>query len=514
MENLMSYAAFSFLISIVIIKLVYKHNRNAPPSPFSLPIIGHLHLLKPPLYQTLQALSLQYGPILSLKFGSRSCIVISSSSAVEECFTKNDIIFANRPHTMAGDILTYNLNAPAWAPYGHLWRNLRRIVSIEIFSQNSLQKSSVVRQEEVYSLVRRLFKVSNREPEKVECRYVFSLLMFNVMMRMVNDEQCVGEEAAGTDMGNKHLKDMKETFFANLGMNICDFIPVLRWIGFKGLEKRMMKLHRKREGFFGPLIEEIKRKNQTNSLNNATVKDVGKKRTLIEALSSLHKSEPEFYSDDVMKSIILMMFAAGTETTAITMEWAMALLLNHPEVLQKLKAEIDEKVGHERLINDSDLSKLPYLRSVINETLRLYPPTPLLLPHFSAEDCTVGGYKIPKGTMLLANAWAVHRDPKLWEEPDKFKPERFDEINGDQRDHAFKFIPFGIGRRQCPGAGLALRINSLAMGALIQCFNWERVEKEIMVDMNLDPGFVLAKAKPLEAVCSPRHGMTNILAQL
>jgi cytochrome P450 len=212
-----------------------------------------------------------------------------------------------------------------------------------------------------------------------------------------------------------------------------------------------------------------------------------------------------------MHLMVQMMFDAGTDTTATTMEWAMSLLLNHPEELQKVKAEIDSQVGDGRLINDSDLPKLPYLRCVINETLRLYPVVPLLLPHFSSEDCSLGGFKIPRGTILLVNAWAIHRDPKLWEEPTKFKPERFEGFNGERE--RFKFVPFGTGRRACPGAGMATRIMSLALGALIQCFDWERVGKE-MVDMSPGLELLLSKAKPLEAVCTPRQSMTTILSQL
>ncbi|XP_018843975.1 cytochrome P450 81C13-like [Juglans regia] len=501
MENLFSYLAFFFFFIILIIKLLYQYpNPNLPPSPFSLPIIGHFHLLKQPVYQSLETLSLKYGPLLFLKFGSRPVLVVSSPSAVEECFTKNDIIFANRPRTMAGDILTYNSTAPAWAPYGHLWRNLRRIVNIQIFSKKSLQNFSIMWEEEVHSLLRLVFKVSERDSQKkVEFRYFSSLLMFNVMMRMVTGDPCVGEEAASTDLGKQQLKDMKGILFAFLSMNICDYFPILRWVGYKGLEKNMLRLGLRRDRFLSILIEHIKQMK------------TAEKRTLIRTLLSLQESESEFYSDDVVKSIVLMMFAAGTDTTATTMEWAMSLLLNHPEVLQKVKAEIDNQVGHKRLLNDSDLVKLPYLRSVVNETLRLYPPTPLLLPHCSAEDCTVGGYTIPEGTTLLVNAWAVHRDPRNWEEPNSFKPERFEGFNGERE--GFRFIPFGIGRRACPGAGMGHRIVSLGLGALIQCFDWERLDKE-MVDMSPASGFLLSKAKPLEALRSPRHSLENLLSQL
>ena len=172
------------------------------------------------------------------------------------------------------------------------------------------------------------------------------------------------------------------------------------------------------------------------------------------------------------------MLVGGTDTTTTTLEWAMSLLLNHPEVLKKVKAEIDSQVGCGRLLNDSDFAKLPYLRCVINETLRLYPPQPLLLPHFSSEDCIVGGFHIPRGTILLVNAWFMHRDPNLWEEPTKFKPERFEATNGERE--GFKNIPFGIMRRACPGAGMGTRVISLALGALIQCFDWERVGEEMV----------------------------------
>ena len=148
--------------------------------------------------------------------------------------------------------------------------------------------------------------------------------------------------------------------------------------------------------------------------------------------------------------MIQMMFIGGTDTTATTLEWAMSLLLNHPEILKKVKVEIDRQVGHGRLINDLDIAKLPYLRCVLNEALRLYPTSPLLLPHFSSTDCPVGGYHIPQGTILLVNVFFMNRDPKVWEEPTMFKPERVEVIKGEKE--GFKFIPFGIGKRACPGA--------------------------------------------------------------
>lgn len=176
----------------------------------------------------------------------------------------------------------------------------------------------------------------------------------------------------------------------------------------------------------------------------------------------------------------------------------MSNLVNHPEILKKARIEIDEKVGLDRLMDEQDIVNLPYLQNIVSETLRLYPAVPLLLPHVSSEDCEVGGYHVPRGTMVLVNAWAMHRDPKLWEDPEIFKPERF-----EKEGEAEKLMPFGMGRRACPGSGLAQRLVSLALGTLVQCFEWERVSEEL-VDMTEDRGATLPKALPLRAMCKAR----------
>lgn len=203
---------------------------------------------------------------------------------------------------------------------------------------------------------------------------------------------------------------------------------------------------------------------------------------------------------------------AGTGTSALTMEWAMSLLSNHTEVMEKLRKEIEHNAPSDRLIEDSDLSKLPYLRCIINETLRLFPVAPILLPHMSSTNCTVGGYDISRNTTLMVNVWAIHRDPNIWEEPTKFMPERFEGFKADQ-SVGFKFFPFGIGRRACPGYGMGMRIIGLTLATLIQCFEWERIGNEL-VDLEEGSGFTLSKAKPLEALCRPSPAMITLLSQL
>uniref|UniRef100_A0A6N2MJ29 Cytochrome P450 n=1 Tax=Salix viminalis TaxID=40686 RepID=A0A6N2MJ29_SALVM len=500
-----------FLFLFIVFKNLLHRKRNLPPAPFDLPVIGHLYLLKQPLYKSLHSLLLRYGPTLSLKFGSRPVIVVSSPSVVEECFTKNDKIFANRPKSMAGDRLTYNYSAFVSAPYGDRWRNLRRLAVSEIFSSKSLRKSSSIREEEVSCVLRRLLKVAPSGTQSVELRLVFSTLVSNVVMRVCAGKRYVEEEHAGTAMERQLIQEFKDKFFPSLAMNICDFIPILRVIGFKGLEKNMRKLHGIRDEFLQNLIDEVRLKlKKITSLKTDELADGEERRSVAGTLLHLQESEPGFYTEEVIKSTVLMMFIAGTETTATTLEWAMALLLNHPKVMLKVKAEIDEHVGHGRLLNDSDTAKLPYLGCVITETLRLYPPAPLLLPHFSSDACTAGGFDIPQGTMLVVNAWTMHRDPELWEDPDEFNPERF--LGGSGEREGFKYIPFGTGRRVCPGAGMGLQIVSLALGALIQCFEWDTIGP--VEDMSHGCGITLFKVKPLEALCSPRRDLITLLSHL
>jgi len=197
------------------------------------------------------------------------------------------------------------------------------------------------------------------------------------------------------------------------------------------------------------------------------------------------------------------MILGGTETSATTLEWAMSALLNHPEVLKKARDEIDTNIGQDHLVEESDISKLPYLQNIIHETFRLYPAFALLAPHFSSQDCTIGGYNVPKNTILLVNAWAIHRDPQLWSDPTKFKPERF-----DKEGEADKLIPFGLGRRACPGANLGQRTVSLTLASLIQCFDWKRISEE-EIDMTEGKGATTPKLIPLEAMCNARSNVIN-----
>ncbi|KAF5740636.1 isoflavone 2'-hydroxylase-like isoform X1 [Tripterygium wilfordii] len=495
----MEASIYSFFMLFIFLyfftKLFLQYNKNLPPSPgVSLPIIGHLYLLKKPLHRTLADLSKRYGPVLFLQFGSRPVILVSSPSAAEECFTKNDTIFANRPKLLGGKHFGYNYTNVLWAPYGQHWRNLRRIASLELLSTHRVQMFSGIRIQEVRSLVHRLFGgTKGGEFQTVEMKSMFFELTLNFMMRMV-----CGENQASAEDAKRLIEIVKETFELSGTTNFSDFVPVLKWIGTNSIEKRMVSLQKKRDLFTQELIEELRRK------KNSTAK------TMIDVLLSQQEIEPDYYTDEIIRGMVLGMLSAGTDTSAGTMEWAFSLLLNNPEALVKAQSELDNHIGPNRLIDESDLPKLPYLHGIIKETLRMYPAGPLLVPHASSEDCTVGGFRVPRGTILFVNAWAIQNDPKFWEEPRKFKPER----HQGGKD-GFTLLTFGAGRRGCLGEGLAMKMIGLALGSLIQCFDWVRVGEE-MVDMTEGPGLSMPKVQPLLAKYRPRlsPNMISLLSEL
>ncbi|KAJ4981226.1 hypothetical protein NE237_032063 [Protea cynaroides] len=495
------YFLFFFLASFLLSKHLFPKTKNLPPSgPISLPIIGQLYLLKKPLHRTLAGISAQYGPILLLKFGSRRILHVSSPSAAEECFTTNDVVFANRPHFLSGKYLGFDYTTLASASYGQHWRNLRRLTTLEIFSSTRLQMFSKIRTNEVSLLLRRLFDGAGKASKIVEMKSIFFEVTLNGMMMMIAGKRYYGDDDH-VDKARQFQELVEEMFAAAGASNVVDFLPLLKWVYFNGVEKKLVRLQRKRDQFMLELIEEY-RMARTHSKDE---------KTLIDVLLSQQEADPNYYTDDIIIGIIQVLLSAGTDTTAGTMEWAMTLLLNHPEVLKKAQAEIDAITGQGRLINESDVANLPYLHCIINETLRMYPAGPLLVPHESSQECIVGGFNIPRGTMLLVNMWAIQNDPKLWEEPTKFKPERMEGMGG-VRD-GYKLMPFGSGRRSCPGEGLALRVASLTLASLIQCFEWERVDEEL-IDMTEGTGLTLPKAKPLKAKCKPRPTMLSILSQL
>ncbi|KAF8054304.1 hypothetical protein N665_1332s0016 [Sinapis alba] len=477
------------LIFLISIKFLFKNSTrklNLPPSPaYSLPFIGHLHLLKHPVQRTLLSLSQSLGntPIFHLRLGNRLVYVVSSHAVAEECFTRNDVVLANRPELIIGKHVAYNSTIMISSSYGDHWRNLRRIATVEIFSSHRVSTFVSIRKDEIRRLITHLSRNSLHGFVEVEMKSLLANLAFNNIIMMVAGKRYYGDATEDNDEARIVRALISEAVAGAGAGNLADYLPIIRWV--TDFEKRAKILGKRFDGFLQRLVDEKRAEKERG-------------QTLIDHLLSLQEIQPEYYTDVIIKGMIMSLVIAGTDTSSITLEWALSNLLNHPEILEKARAEIDDKIGSDRLIDESDIEKLPYLQYIVSETFRLYPAVPLLLPHLSSDDCKVAGYDMPRGTMLLTNVWAMHRDPGIWEEAERFKPERF-----EKEGEAQKLMPFGMGRRACPGVELGKRLVSLALGCLVQCFEWERVGEEL-VDMMEDKGLTMPKATPLRAKCKSR----------
>ena len=297
MEDMLLYSSLSLLLLLAVafkflLQTRTKH-KHLPPSPPSLPILGHLHLIKKPFHRTFHRFSQKYGNIFSLKFGSQFVVIVSSPSAVEECFTKNDIILANRPRFLATKHIGYNHTTVGAASYGDHWRNLRRISALEIFSTNRLNMFLGIRRDEVKHLLHKLSRNSCQGFAKVELKSMFSELTFNIIMRMVAGKRYYGEDVKDEEEARKFRGIMKELVGFGGASNPQEFVPLLRWIDHGGLEKKLMKLANKTDAFLQGLIDEKRSKEE-------------KGNTMIDHLLSLQKSQPEYYTDQIIKGLILV----------------------------------------------------------------------------------------------------------------------------------------------------------------------------------------------------------------
>ncbi|KAH9327969.1 hypothetical protein KI387_000077 [Taxus chinensis] len=480
----------------------YRRSRKKklkPPQPPLWPIIGHLHLLikKRPIHRILSSLSEKYGPIVHLQLGFRPALVIASSDLAKECFTTNDKAFASRPALCGGKHLGYDYKAFGLAPYGAYWRNLRKMCTIQIFSANRIESFKQLRVQEINSLICFLFESWQREPATlVNMKSRLSDLTFNIMVRMVAQIKISGPVYSKEGQEARRFKEMiKESTILVGAFEIGDCLPFLRWFDLQGIISAMKKLRKERDVYMQKLLNDHW---EEQGIHSKDLMDV-----LISATDN-HEILSD-NRDDVVKGTALSMITAGTETSSVTIEWALAALLQNPHILSKAQQEIDTHIGRDRLIEETDLHRLKYLEAIVKETLRLYPAAPLLLPHEATQPCTVGGFHVPAGTRLLVNAWAIHRDPAVWDRPTEFEPERF-LMGGKQIDvkgQEFELIPFGSGRRMCPGMPLALTVVKHTLGRLLQSFEWS-VPAGTKIDMSEGLGLTMPKAVPLEAIIKPR----------
>ncbi|KAJ7969240.1 Cytochrome P450 [Quillaja saponaria] len=482
-----------------------------PPGPRKLPLIGNLHQLASgslPPHHTLRDLAKKYGPIMQLQLGEGLAIVISSPETTREVCKTHDLEFSQRPVSLAFQVTSFNNSSIAFCPYGTYWRQMRKICVTELLSTTRVHSNRTIREEEVWSLVQSISSSHchtkmNQLP--INLSHQISILTNNITARTVFGSQCKDRD--------EFISSVKQVFVLAGGFDLPDLFPSLKFLNFlTGMKPALEKLHKRVDKILGNIIDEHRLKRSANNMyrsRNYTNHDkpiFDHHEDLIDVLIKLQDScDLEFKMvDDNIKGIAQDMFAGGTETTATVMEWAISELVKNPRVMEKAQAEIRQALEGKKKIYEADTQDLVYLKSIIKETLRLHPPGALHVRQ-SRERCEVSGYEIPKGAKVFINAWAIGRDSEYWVDPDKFWPERFEGSSIDFRGTDYEFIPFGSGRRICPGISFATAIVELALVHLLYHFDWKLpngINSEEL-DMTEAIGFVSSRKHNLLVIPTP-----------
>ncbi|XWS14637.1 hypothetical protein CRYUN_Cryun35bG0026300 [Craigia yunnanensis] len=501
----------SLVFTTVINKKSSSKKRKAPEVSGARPFLGHLHLLggSKPAHITLGNFADTYGPIFTVRLGMHPTLIVSNWEIAKECFTTNDKAFVNRPRSLAGELLGYNYAMFGFSPYGPYWRHVRKIATLEVLSNHRLEKLKHVQESEVRTSIKQLYELvvkgrsnSSSEEVLVEMKRWFWTLNINMVFKMVIGKRYSEDETSHKKEENERRRKAIRDFFELTGtFTVADSLPILRWLDLGGHEKAMKKTAKELDQILEECLEEHRQKRNSG-------KSDGEHDDFMDMMLSLLEDAGELTSydaDTINKATCLAIILGGTDTTMVTITWALSLLLNHRDVMKKAQQELDTYVGKDRLVQESDIKNLVYLQAIVKETTRLYPAAPLSVPHESVEDCTTGGYFIPAGTRLLVNLSKLQRDPKVWSNPDEFQPGRFltTYMHFDVRGQNYELIPFGSGRRVCPGISFALQVLHLSLAALLQSFEITTPLDE-PVDMREGAGLTNLKATPLEVIFTPR----------
>ncbi|KAI4302761.1 hypothetical protein MLD38_038471 [Melastoma candidum] len=464
-----------------------------PPGPRTLPLVGNLHSLDPELHTYFASLSAIHGPVCKLQLGGTLCIVISSPSAARAVLKDNDVIFANRDVPVAGRCATYGGRDIVWTPYGPEWRNLRKVCVLKMLSNNTLDSVYELRRSQMRKMVGYFYRKSGSEVNVGE--QIF-LTVLNVITSMMWGETVKGEER---ERIGAEFRQVVGEMTALLGLpNISDFFPALRRFDLQGVEKKMKVLVERLDTIFERVIEQRLEMDKSGGAGSGN-------KDFLQFLLKLKEEEDSKTPLEMVhiKALLMDMVVGGTDTTSNTVEFAMAEILNKPAVVAKIQDELDRVIGKDSIVEESHIHGLPYLRAVMKEFLRLHPPLPLMVPHCPSETCTVEGYTVPKGSRVFVNVWMIHRDPKVWDKPDVFDPERFADGNVDFSGNDFSYIPFGSGRRICAGVAMGERMVMYALATMLHLFEW-KLPGDGKIDLTEQFGIVMKKKTPLVAVPSPR----------
>nr|WLK78564.1 flavone synthase [Salvia plebeia] len=495
--ELVEVAAFAalFVVSAALTRRILRGKVRSPPGPFPLPIIGHLHLLGPHLHQTFHNLTQRYGQLMQLRLGSINCVVTASPELAKEFLKTHDLVFSSRKHSTAIDIVTYD-SSFAFSPLGPYWKFIKKLCTYELLGARNLLHFQPVRTLEVNTFLQILLR-KGKSGESFNLTEELVKLTSNVISHMMLSIRCSGTEGEA-EAARTVIREVTQIFGE---FDVADIIWFCKNFDFQGIRKRSEDIQRRYDALLENIIT-LREKQRRSGAAAAEARDF-----LDMFLDIMESGNAEVtFTREHLKALILDFFTAGTDTTAIISEWAISELINNPSVLKKAQDEITKVVGLERVLQESDGPNLPYLQAVIKETFRLHPPIPMLMRK-SISDCVVDGYTIPANTLLFVNLWSMGRDPKIWDCPAAFRPERFlEKANAaiDIKGQHFELLPFGTGRRGCPGMLLGIQEVVIIIGSMIQCFDWELPDGTGAVDMVERPGLTAPRADDLICRVVPR----------
>ncbi|XP_057978359.1 geraniol 8-hydroxylase-like [Malania oleifera] len=494
-----TYVLFIFFTCALVLQPLLSLSRRSksingklPPGPAPLPVVGNLLKLGNKPHRSLADLARLHGPIMTLRLGRLTTIVISSAAMAEEVLHKQDLTFSSRTIPDAIHAIHHHQFSMIWLPVSPRWRNLRKICNTQIFTPYRLDATQSLRRHKVTELLDEVGERC-RAGEGVEIALVAFKTALNFLSNTVFSVDLAGSNNSDT------IQEFKEEMCMladDIGKpNLVDYFPVLRKIDPQGIRRRMTANFQKVTGLFDSMIEQrVQLRKMYGGVRSNDMLDV--------LLNISEEGGSEGIDRTDILHLLMDLFSAGTDTSSGTMEWAMAELLHNPHMLSKVQTELRETIRKGNSMEEADIACLPYLQAVVKEIFRLHPPLPLLLPYKAQTDTNVCGFHVPEGAQVLVNVWTIGRDPKTWAEPNSFVPERFLGSDIDVKGRNFELIPFGAGRRICPGLPLATRMIHLMLGSLLHAFDWKLEEGIGPKDMIMEDkvGLTLRMAQPLRAI--------------
>ncbi|XP_019150772.1 PREDICTED: premnaspirodiene oxygenase-like [Ipomoea nil] len=467
MVNLISLCLFLSFISFVLRQWMKpKSSRKLPPGPRKLPLIGNLYRLVGPNvpHVTLRDLSKQFGKdLMHLQLGEVPAVVVSSAEVAKLFLKTHDLDFASRPRVLAGDGVFYDRSDIVFCPYGEYWRQMRKVCMTELLSARTVRSFSYIREDESHRLLDRV-RSSSGAGRPINIVDEVTTFMTSIITRAA-----FGKIPNRTE---ELVKVVNEIMILASSFRVADAFPSWKILHFlTGQNSRMVKVRKETDEIMGDIIKE----HRNNLSSGKTGSGESGSEDIVDVLIKLKDSDslPMSITDDNIKAVILDLFGGAVDTSTTTTVCAMVEMVKNPRVLAKAQAEVREVFKGKGRLEESDVEKLAYLNLVIKETLRLHPPASLLYRE-NKEESVVCGYTIPPRTRILINAWAISRDPKYWEDPESFKPERFEDDPVDFTGSSqFKYMPFGSGRRMCPGSSFGLANVYTPLAHLLYHFDWE-----------------------------------------